>query len=780
MNTLANRGAMPARPRRSSPLLAILFSCAPLAAQQWDIKPAPVPDPVKGWHDMSPMAPAEIAARNRPLEGARAGDVARIAAGIAALGWQPPRTVLFDRPGDGRLWAATPKYKASFGVEGFVYVPFFGSQAPRPFPVHFVLRAVRVGGEPLALGVAEAVQNERRVSFDRGAVREVYDLGVDEVEQTFVVDSTIAGDVDIDVDAVTELAADTTYDGIRFGNEFGHVVYEQAWVRAGGGRHAVSTARDGNHLHIRVPASLRGDGPLIVDPIIHHSIDQLGIFPYAFGQPDIAYDATYDRFLVAWHVVHSASDYDVYSDMFAGNGALLPNALQALDVSTTSHANPRVADLAAVDQFLVVMQRFEAGRWQIYGRKRLASLMPVATTTFAISDPTTVGDCVNPDIGGDPSASPAANSWLVVWERQLSASDSDIHGRIVRSDIGPSGSTILIQNSSGTIHSRPSVSQSNGNGLATAARWLVVYQFRFSATDEDVFGAALAQNGTITTSNIAIDTSSASDKVPTVSSPNTTAAGGDPLFLVTYQRQNSLIAPDAARARLLSGSLVNQIAPVDLSAAFGLGPFSVSAECDGTRFAVINGTATGIGVATLAYTGSSLVLHEATQPFTGSPQSPRLCSKRSGGGTANDYGIVYVDPTGAPVSGSIGVDLYEGRQPGSGATSRPLACSGLGLTWTGRPYLGESMTMTLGNVGADIPGFAFGNTVPASPAFCASCLLGYDPASQILSLGTTLTIAIPPIASLVGYVATVQGFALGSGPCLLSLRFSDTCDFIVR
>ena len=39
--------------------------------------------------------------------------------------------VLYDTPGDGRLWARGAGYKASFGADGAIYFPFLGSRAPQ-------------------------------------------------------------------------------------------------------------------------------------------------------------------------------------------------------------------------------------------------------------------------------------------------------------------------------------------------------------------------------------------------------------------------------------------------------------------------------------------------------------------------------------------------------------------------------------------------------------------------------------------------------------------------
>ncbi|HEX6813780.1 MAG TPA: hypothetical protein VF384_19320 [Planctomycetota bacterium] len=751
--------------RRLRPALIPLLLCVPLAAQQADYKPALVPDPVKGMHDTTPMSPGELAARRsgvRPRATAAPAD-SSVAAAIA----QPLETVLFDRPGDGRLWARGQTYKASFGREGFVYVPFFGSSAPQNYPVQFVLRAVRVGGKALALPDVEPVLDRRRVTFDRGSVRERYDLDLERIEQTFVVDTTLAGDVEIEIGTASELPEDAATPGIQFGNALGRVDYGQAHVVDGQRLRPVPTTCEGNTIRIRVLAAERGPGPLVVDPVIHTS-SYTAVQAGNASQPDIAYDATFDRYMVVWQHPFSATDMDVWSEFRNGDCTPVSGSLGSIDFTTLTHSNPRVANLNANDLFLVTMQRFEAGRWQIFGRRRLASTTP-DSFVFAISDPLQLGECVNADVAGD---SGTGDHWLVVWERQLSATDFDIHGKRVRADTFQTG-TLWIENTASTIHSLPHVSQSNGNGFTTTPRWMVVYQFRFSATDEDVYGAVIDPNGTITTLSTPIDTSSFTDLVPSVSSPNTDSdAGGNPLFLVTYERQ----APLEARARLLSPGFVNQINPVSLTAAFGLGPFWVRAECDGNRFAVLSGAAT-ISAAAFAFTGTALVMHEAPHALVGIPSWPRLCSKRSGGGTHTDYGITFVEESTAP--DRIWVSAYRGHAPSADFTRRVMACNGLQIDVAGLAMLGETMAFSLSNVGSDIPGFAFGLPLPATPLLCGTCQLGVDVNGVILLLGSSLPIVVPTTPGLVGYTGAVQGFGLGSGPCLLSLRFSDTIDFTI-
>ncbi len=228
-----------------------------------------------------------------------------------------------------------------------------------------------------------------------------------------------------------------------------------------------------------------------------------------------------------------------------------------------------------------------------------------------------LGDCVFPDIGGDSAATGTGDNFFVVWERQLNASDFDIHARMVRADISISQPTIFIENSANTIHSSPHVSQSNGNGFTLTPRWLVAYQFRFSATDEDIYGAVLAQNGTITRPSSIIDNSGFFDAVPSVSSPRTDMPSNDPLFMVTYER----LSPQEGRARVLNINFVNQVTPTGLG-RFGLGPFWVRAESDGCRFAVIAGDP--IGPTTLAMANGTLIRHDAPTALPGAPLYGRI------------------------------------------------------------------------------------------------------------------------------------------------------------
>ncbi|MEO6593479.1 MAG: hypothetical protein ABIP94_01855, partial [Planctomycetota bacterium] len=562
--------------KRTMPSLFALLLCTPLAAQQWHIQSPPAPDPVKGWPDASPLTEAERLMLREP----RAPDTPHLAMPAAEVpelamygaGQTRRDRVYFDHV-EGHIWALGSTYKASFGPEGFVYIPFLGSEAPKNYPVQFVLRSVRIGGQELRLEAAAPVRFEQSVRYERGAVREQYDLRLEQVEQTFVVDSNLQGDVDVDLQVLTELTADTTA-GLQFGNQLGCVHYGAAHVVDGAALFPVETTYAGNTIRIHVPAAKRGQGALVIDPLIQTSAFT-AVHSNDASQPDIAYDASADQYLVVWQHPFSGGDFDIWSEFRNGNGTAIPGSLASIDFTAFSHQNPRVANLYSYSRFLVVSQRYDGTHWAIWGRLRLTNALP-HPIVWQISDVNTAGDAVNPDIGGDGGP---GSQWLVAWERDLSATESDIHARTVNADTSFGGFFLQLENTAGRLYSQPSVSQSNGNGFTASPRWMVVYQFRFSALDYDIYGSAVAPNGGggNVTCRAAIDTSGSNDLVPTVTSPATDFGGSVPMFMVTYERQS----PFEAVARLVtptfSNLFVNQISPVNLTQTFGLPGFWVRA-----------------------------------------------------------------------------------------------------------------------------------------------------------------------------------------------------------
>jgi len=692
-------------------------------------------------------------------------------ASLAAQDLQaPPATVglardpvVFDQPGDGRLWAVGATYKASFGAEGFVYVPFFGSAAPRNHPVHFVLRAVRVGGRDLPFTQdAAPVRAGTRVTFDRGAVREVYELTGDGVEQVFVVDGDRQGDVEVELQVVTDLVEDATRPGLQFGNALGHVTYGTAYLVDGAHKSEIPVALHDHVLRLSVPAAQRVPGAVVIDPVIR--TEAMTPTQMASDNPDIAYDATTDRYLATWVHVFSQADHDVVAELRTGDGRAVPGSFKLLDPTTTMFTWPRVANLASADRFLVTMERFRPddppGRqYTVWGRTIDAASPFVTSGQIQINSASTTNEN-NADVGGDPGS---GTNWLVVW-----VSGENIVGKLVSADGVPSPVTIPIDTGSRlTIH--PQVSLSNGNGLTPRPRWCVAYQLRATEVNWDVYAAAVDLAGTVVVPPRQV-ASAGNDLYPHVSSP-LTDAGDDVRYLIIWERLDN---GGALIARLATPnlSLSNEF---DLTRRYGFSRTYSRVDSDGSRFAVTCRIGDSLRIGTLAWVADDLVQHDVLQNL-GPASMPYIASKRSGGGPNTDYGVVLIAPQTPP---RAAITFYEGRPEAGGWSIRPTNC-GLGINSHGRPSLGNVVEFALGSTGTDLAGVLLGIPHPAI-LLCSTCRLGLDPTQALIPFPTPMSLRLPNEPRFVGVTLSVQGFALGSGPCApAQLRLSDTIDFTIQ
>lgn len=747
--------------------LPMLLASVPLAAQT---SPTLVPS-AKG--DPSPVALTDaqwqaIRLRERPQTD---GSVPQQ---VHASPEPGSGRVLFDDSGDGRMTALGTTYKAMFGPDGFTYVPFFGSAAPQNYPVHFRVRSVTVGDVPLAFdALATASRSGSRVTLDRGAVRVVLDLAPEGVEQTLVIDTEQPGDVVVELAVTTELIEDAAQPGLQFGNDLGRVDYGTAFLVQRGTQTAVAADWNGDAISLRVPAKLRDSGPVVIDPILATVVFAFAN-PRDARQPDIAYDSTSDRYMLVWEYAFSAADHDIFYEFHSGDGSVIPGTVGTIDSSAADERSPRVANVNVADRFVVVYEKTNPalfqGRTMIFGRLHDAVATSPTGAPIQLSDPSLLGNNWSPDVGGDSGTGP---TWCVAWMLQVSATESWILERAFSYDgSGASALTTFVASGANKIHADVSVSQSNGRGLTPSFGWCLAYCYQFSPNDWDVFAASIDSTGGLG-AHRAIDTNSEADRYPSVSSPATDIPGA-PLYMVTYERQS----PAQARGVLVDERMT-PVGFLDLTGAFGLGAYWVHCESDGCRFAVTSGAAT-ITVATLGFQGSSFVLHEAPQALTGTPSYPRLCSKRSGNGRNTAYAIAWVDESPSP--DVVRVTTYSGRQPGATFQRRVMGCSTLRIDAAGLAFLGETATFSLQNAGSNIAGLLLGLPVAASTALCSACPLGVDllgPTVVFAPTGT-LHLRIPCTAGLVGATLAIQGFEIGSGPCVLGMRFTDTIDFTIR
>ena len=222
-------------PRTSARHLAAVASLLTVAAIAQ--RPQPEAHPAK----LAPIAeapdqPPEV---QRPGQRPPAGDGKQdgLQPAIPDL-FADPDAVWFDTPREGEVWARGSSYKASFTADGFEYVPFFGSGAPRNYPVGFRLVAATLAGQDMPLSRASVSARERAVTLAHGALRERFDLSGASIEQTFVFDELPRrGTLSLAIAVNTELSPSATDAGLLFSHaELGGVRYEHAIIKDATGR----------------------------------------------------------------------------------------------------------------------------------------------------------------------------------------------------------------------------------------------------------------------------------------------------------------------------------------------------------------------------------------------------------------------------------------------------------------------------------------------------------------------------------------------------------------
>ncbi len=490
--------------------------------------------PALGQELVPTAAPAQPADSSNGLAAAPA-----IPAGVMeSLG----RSLLIDDVGDGTIWAAGPRWKASFGADGFTYIPFLGSDAPRNFPVHLALESVTVGGAPLAFDRTTVAtrSGESSVTLDRSGVREVYHLDEASVEQTFVFDELPrSGEIVLRMRVDTELEAYADGAGVAFGSERGGVRYGAATgIAASGARIPLQERLVDGALEIRVPAGELGAEafPFVVDPIL----TTFSVTSDAREQVDVdvAFDGATGVYMIVYEEVQSLADRDVRSVYYNTNVDLLLNPA-SIDISSENWTGPRVANSAEDSRFLCVATRGSiVGSRDVWGRIRDAS-NGFTGTAFAVS--TFPGDNSAPDVGGFGGSFDTAFPFFVVWENYLSiADDYDVYGQAVGVSGTLEGPLRAIADSPTDDDRRPRMSASSGRSEMSSGRqdYLVAWERVVSANNRDLWTRVVDYTGSTTGHDEWLSYSLGETRNVAVSSQTRSFPGfaDEAIYLIVFER----------------------------------------------------------------------------------------------------------------------------------------------------------------------------------------------------------------------------------------------------
>ncbi len=559
----------------------------------------------------------------------------------------------FDIAADGTLWAFGGTYKASFNGDGATYIPFLGSDAPRNFPVTFRAPEITINGSPIdTLAKADPVFANTTAVFDRGAVRELYDVRKGELEQLFVFDELKQrGEIVVRTPIDSELVGREGTEGLEFAGEHGSVGYSTAIAIDGEGRRSpVSTRYIDGEVELRVPADFVDSAalPLTIDPIL----TTFGVAQFPLEKDtaaDIAYDGSTDRWMVVWQRLFSATDNDVFAQAYTADGALVGASGAYVNFASSSWSSPRIANNGLESQFLIVAT-VAGSTSTIWGRTREAENTTMGSP-FQIS--AVFGDSVAPDVGGDPALS-GQTYYMVAWERQFSfAVDHDIIGQLVTVDGTLPSGAISIDNTSGTYDKVPSVSKSAGVLPFASQRWNIVWQRQFTPTDWDIQAAQYRSDGSVIRPSFPLNTDQEDDRWPQASSVlDEVDPGISRQWLAVWERRWS-DGVDDLHAAVMEGHIPQS--QLNLSALLGTGEGEdqarPSVDTNGLQFAV-TWTQTFFSsfadsdslVAGVYIAGDDLYVSEGPIVLaTGAGYQGRVqaCARHSGGITSDWVSVVW-------------------------------------------------------------------------------------------------------------------------------------------
>ncbi|MFO1076926.1 MAG: hypothetical protein U1E73_04280 [Planctomycetota bacterium] len=716
---------------------------------------------------------------------------------LAGLGTQTlPDRVQFDRPdARGPLWAIGHSWKASFDGNGFAYTPFFGSDAPRNFPLRIELQHASVGGEALPLRRGQPQHEGSQVRTARGALSEVVDLSLQQAEQSFVFDELPQrGELVVEVRMAGEFQAALTSGGIRFVNDHGAIEYSHAVARDAAGRsQPLDIAWLGDRARIAIPAAFVATAalPLVLDPVLT-TVSLTGPYNPLRTQrlPDVARLTVPGITAVIWRRAFSLTDEDVCVRLYDANqNPYYP--LVYIDLTANSWSAPSVAACSNSNNFLVVSQVDTTGAFNgSFIGGRLIDSAGMMGGQFAIEGSNLVGlpgNNYRPDVGGD--AFPSVQAYFtVVFEHETSPGNNDIYFRQIDQTGGLLTAQPIALDNGPTMQQNPTISA--WNGPDTFAQALVAWQSESSATpgDDDVKAAWVNWAGGITVPAFAVASSPSPERRPTVSSIANVVGG----LCAAVVWETDFITDSDVYVQLIDGNGIAFSTPLNLSLAEAGGTYVLrnqafpTVETDGNRFAV--------GYS--EYTGTDYDTYASTVAWLPGTASWRIHDERAALGVhagTDDYWTRMVADWNfyTPVPNSeytiVGADIgandiemwrYGGWVPGPFFSTYGSQCGALGITASGSPTAGSYVHFDLIGPGP-FSGYIFGFPGLQSLPPCPSCYLAV--AGGVSVPGPHFTWHVPANPVFVSaFTLSIQGWSFGGSACLGAIDLSNTVDFGIR
>jgi hypothetical protein len=679
------------------PLVLFALSPALLATPQgpapdrrWneDIKTPREPDslpPFDGKLSSGPRAAERQERRQEPRQERerKAGRAVSRAGGVAARRVDHS-VVRWDAPGDGSLWARGTDYKASFDARGATCLPRLGPDAPHDVEIALSPDLVTVGGRELAgrstPGRSVVSRSGDRVEIDRGTFVERYDLVPGSLEQSFVF-----GELPAPGDLVLHIPLGGEGTGLELAEaEEGFEVREGSVFCEGEGRSGPCTGA-GLVLYGRAVAFDAAGRSIaattrILDGSVEIQVDAAALagaaLPLVIDPPVVPFpigpdagddgmpDCAFDAVNRRWLVVFDEVFSATDHDAYA---ELLTEtgahvAGLYVDFSSADWQHIRCANLFTAQQFLVVAAVKVGTETTIRGRTFQAATAAVSNQLLLSNGE--FGNLFNPEVGGD--GSPTGSSYLVVYQRRFSATDEDILARRIDPN-GSGGNTIYLSNSSGTQDIFPEMSKSNG-GIS----WLVAWQRDVDDSSTGIWAGRIDRDGAITAAPFQLINYPFA-YIPSVSSPLT----GTQKNLVTFESEVGSSSGDSldVYAFGIDGATTFWSMDVNTQEWDGdpeLHQLEPEVDSDGQHFLVTYMQQTFPGslnydlyATDIGMIGTNLFVSGPRATVATSPDQdifPRIASAHGSGGPAYRYLAVWASHDGS--QGDILGAFLEGREGG--------------------------------------------------------------------------------------------------------------------
>lgn len=687
----------------------------------------------------------------------------------------------------GCHWVVGTNYKARFGADGATFVPYFGSAAPRNWPVTFRLREATVGGAALPLAdAATLARSMDQVDLDRGSVTARYHARAGSIEQTFVFEELPRrGEIEVRVAIDSDLTATATREGFSFEGPLGSVTYGRAIAIDADGRRIELQSRlestgGSQQLVHRVPPGFVAAArlPLVIDPVV----TTIGFLsqPPAVGDVDLGYEPTTDTYMAAWVLEFSGTDRDAYVAHFTATGDLVLGSNQPFDISSADTPSVSTAGKAVSQAFLVAVQYRGIGQADTEIRTRTrGAVPPYANAIWGTVSGAESGSKVSPDVGGDYNTV-GPTYWTVVWQRNYSPTDRDVHARQVGSGNLPRGNGTIFLDNSLEDDITPDISESCGDRSFSSQDWGVVWRRDVGGTD--IFGRFVHWNGTLTGGVVPLVVDGERSLTPSISSP-TQLRNGQRYFALAWahgsvkpQRNIGLALIDTA------GTVWDDIeffAPNQASAR------APEIDCDGQRFTVtfelpVSGgfapqaAAFSLGIErdlTLRQLEPARVMNSVSVEI----DEPAIAARyQEPSGLHFFESLIAWDETSAGGGmSSLAGARFEAVGPPA-ATRDAIGCGQIDIAAASLYVPGSELRLIVtGDTGPH--GILIGQPLPV-PVPCGSCNL----AVQGTSFAGDLIFDLPLDAGLVGLQAAAQGYQLTGGDCVGFIQLTDRVNFTVR